>query len=89
MARNRMLECGKNYKGTMAETCQMCLVTDDENHRMNDCISWREINNVDKSHRASFSDVFSSEYATLNNAIREIQSIWELHNGNGRMKKPC
>ena len=32
IARFGMLECGKNFKGTMRETCDVCKVNDDENH---------------------------------------------------------
>ena len=35
LARNGMLECGTNFKGTLPETCRYCNVTDNENHRMN------------------------------------------------------
>ena len=37
MARYGVLECGKNYKGTMRETCDSCNSIDDENHRINFC----------------------------------------------------
>ena len=34
LARNGMLQCGKNFKGTMNEICS---VIDDEEHRLNTC----------------------------------------------------
>ena len=32
IARYGMLECGKNYKGTLPESCVSCNTTDDKNH---------------------------------------------------------
>ena len=44
-ARYGMLECGKNLGGTIGGTCSECNVYDDENHRLNYCKRWKEINN--------------------------------------------
>ena len=44
IARSGMLECGKNYKGTIPETCHTCSLLDDENHRMNECLNWTHLN---------------------------------------------
>ena len=38
IARYGMLQCGKNYKGTMNEICNECDILDDEDHRLNCCV---------------------------------------------------
>ena len=35
IARFGMLECGKNYKGTLPLTCTICNSINDEEHRLN------------------------------------------------------
>ena len=42
-ARYGMLECGKNFGGTIAGSCSECNAYDDENHRLNYCKRWKEI----------------------------------------------
>ena len=37
IARYGLLECGRNYKGTINEICDQCCTKDDENHRLNHC----------------------------------------------------
>ena len=82
VARNGMLECGKNFKGTMKEMCSKCEVIDDENHRLNEC------KNVDRTpNRTNFDDIFSDNEKVLGSIINEIQNVWELRYANGRMKR--
>ena len=44
IARYGMLECGKNFGGTHGGECSECNTYDDENHRLNDCKKWKELN---------------------------------------------
>ena len=57
LARFHMLECGKNFKGTLPEICPSCDVTDDEQHRLNYCTRFNEINLSDKLTKVNFDDV--------------------------------
>ena len=41
IARFGMLECGRNYKGSMSEICNECNDLDDENHRLNFCAKFK------------------------------------------------
>ena len=43
-ARFGMLQCGKNFKGTMQEMCNECQKIDDEDHRLNHCPKYQENN---------------------------------------------
>ena len=42
LARHGMLECGVNFKGTMAQKCHPCGTDDDENHRLNTCVKYND-----------------------------------------------
>ena len=82
-----MLECGKNFRGSMTETCKECQVLDDENHRLNECPNWRETNLLDRDREVEFCDIFSNDPTKLMHIISHIQSVWELSFGNGSMKR--
>ena len=82
-----MLECGKNYKGTMDETCKECRVTDNEDHRLNECRIREQTNNICGSGRVNFRDIYSSDLETLKRITREIDKVWEIKYANGRMRR--
>ena len=83
-----MLECGVNYKGTMAQICRSCEVTDDENHRLNECTNFSETNRANDPLKSNFEHVYSTNDDTLKAIINDIQNVWELRYANGRMRKP-
>ena len=56
MARNGMLECGSNFKGTMSQTCQDCNMMDDEHHRLNICTKQEDTNNANNHRKTNFHD---------------------------------
>ena len=82
-----MLECGKNFKGTIPETCKGCGERDDESHRLNSCRNWRHINFSETAEKVNFGDVYSNDTDVLLPIVKCIQRVWELHFGNGSMKK--
>ena len=86
LARSGMLECGKNFKGTIRESCSECNTPDNEEHRMNYCINWEATNNVGKT-KIDFTDIYSSDNNVLDCVINAIESVWELRYANGRMKR--
>ena len=87
IARFGMLECGKNFKGTMNEICNVCKVTDNENHRLNDCPSHKKVNLFNTENRVDFSDVFSADVNVLRPIIKEIEKVWNVRNAHGSMNK--
>ena len=87
VARSGMLECGKNFKGTLPEICRECGEEDSESHRLNRCVIWRHLNYLETVNEVEFDDIYNSEKAKLSQIIPCIQRIWEIHNGNGTMKK--
>ena len=82
LARHRMLECGKNFRGTMSEICRSCNVTDDENHRLNECTRWI----VGNQPELNFNDIYSTEIEVIDNLIQHLNNLWEFKYANGRMK---
>ena len=87
IARAGMLECGRNFKGSIPETCKTCGVLDDKNHRMNVCTNWHHPNELKDLKRIEFQDVYSNDEQTLQTVIKHIQGLWELSIGKGIMKR--
>ena len=69
LARFRMLECGKNFRGTSPETCSECNEIDDESHRLNSCSRFRQTNLCNSSEKAEFTDVYSNDIETVKNIL--------------------
>ena len=82
-----MLECGKNFKGTLNETCLTCNKTDNEQHRLTECAKWTNESNQETAEGIVFNDIYSQDDQTLKRIIIQIQNLWELRYGNGKMKK--
>ena len=85
IARYGMLECGKNYKGTMSQNCNICNCIDDENHRLNECPKWKDRNQYDSNTKIDFSQIFSNDIGTLHELIPHIQNVWNVKNAHGTM----
>lgn len=83
--RYHMLECGVNFKGTQSETCSTCGVLDDEYHRLNNCVRYRNMNRYDRDDKINFRDVFSDDPVVLREIITEVTNVWNLRNANGTM----
>ena len=87
IARSGMLECGRNFKGTIPVICRECNVLDDENHRMNQCTMFGHGDDDISGRSTEFCNIFSEEENILNTAISQIEKVWELKYANGRMKR--
>jgi hypothetical protein len=87
IARSRMLECGKNFKGTMKEICETCGVMDDENHTINYCVKWKETNRYECKEKMDFDDIFCVEKVKLDKILEEVGRVWDLEYSHNRMKR--
>ena len=85
MARFGMLECGKNYGGSLHKQCGMCKSVDDENHRLNTCIRWTETNLHKSNTKTDFNQIYLNDHEVLKKLIETIQRVWNTKNGNGSM----
>ena len=82
-----MLECGKNFKWTMEDNCPECKVSDNEDHRLNRCKMWNRRTNTNTSDEVNFHNIYSNDTETLKKITGEIENVWEIRYGNGRMKR--
>ena len=87
MSRFAMLDCANNYETKYkGKNCQICKCLDDECHRINDCMKFKDVNMFDKSERVDFGKVFESDPETLTSIARTVLSIWDIENGRNTMK---
>ena len=85
IARYGMLECGRNFKGTLKETCDLCNCIDDENHRLNYCPKWKDRNLHDKDMKIDFNNVYSNDTDVLRDILKVISTVWNTYNAHGTM----
>ena len=85
IARYGMLQCGKNYKGTLSELCNQCKSVDDEDHRLNYCIKWRNTNYYDVTEKINFDLIYSADIEVLRYVIMKIEKVWNTRNAHGAM----
>ena len=84
-SRFAMLECGKNFKSSQEELCRECQAIDDEDHRLNHCIRFRDINHYDSAIKVDFKLIYSNDIGVLREIVPEILKTWNLRNANGTM----
>ena len=80
-----MLQCGKNYKGTLSELCNQCKSVDDEDHRLNYCIKWRNTNYYDVTEKINFDLIYLADIEVLRYVIMKIEKVWNTRNAHGTM----
>ena len=86
LARFGMLECGRNFKGSMRETCNECNAVDDEDHRLNYCSKFRGVNNFDSPHKVVFKNVFSNDPSIFQKILKTIDQVWNTQTSHGTMR---
>ena len=87
LARCGMLECGKNFKGTIPEICRKCGEEDSESHRLNRCVLWKHLNFSETAEQIDFGMIYDNDHEKLSPVIKSIQNVWEMRYGNGSMRK--
>ena len=86
IARYGMLECGKNFQGTLNSVCDTCNCLDDEEHRLNVCINYSSLNYVLDPIR--FDTIFSDDISKIKAIIERIAHVWNVKTGHGTMNSP-
>ena len=84
-ARFGMLQCGKDFKGNMSEMCNECHKVDDEDHCLNHCPKYREINHYDHETNIDYKNIFSNDVNVLRNILPSIKSVWNTKTAHGSM----
>ena len=85
IARFGMLQCGKNFKNSISEMCKECNEADDENHRLNNCVTYKSLNLYDTYPKVEFSDIFSNDINILRAVIQQIEKVWNVKTAHGSM----
>ena len=85
IARFGMLECGRNYKGNKPEICSQCTVIDDEDHRLNHCDKFRDINFCNHTEKVDFKKIYSNDIDTVREVLPMIQKVWNTKTAHGTM----
>ena len=85
IARYGMLECGKNFKGSRSEMCKICNQIDNEDHRLNHCQKYREVNFYSNSIKIDFEQIHTNDLAVLRELMSKVSRVWNTHNAYGSM----
>ena len=83
-----MLECGKNFRGSLEQLCNECDTIDDENHRLNSCIRWKNLNLYGSIEKVDVKTIFSENVNDLRTIISIIETVWNTKNAHGTMNIP-
>ena len=65
----------------------MCGVLDDENHRINDCIKYKETNFYELGEKIDFSQIYSNNLANVIKVVEVILKLWDLGYGKNMMRQ--
>ena len=87
IARYGMLECGRNFGGSMKKMCETCNCIDDEEHRLNICPKWKKNDNSVGNDEVPFVNVFSNDCNVLRAILPRIEELWDTKNAHGTMRK--
>ena len=85
IARFGMLECGKNFKGSLSEPCTTCYSIDDEDHRLNHCVKYRAINFCDSDEKVDFQKIYTEDVSELRELLGKLSKVWNTYNSGGTM----
>ena len=85
IARYGMLHCGRNYKGSLGDTCKSCNVLDDEEHRLNKCPLYKTQD--EPRPETNFNEVFTQDVTRVRNVLTNIEKVWNTHNANGTVRE--
>ena len=85
VSRYGMLECGKNWGGSVKKECDRCNCVDDEDHRLNNCIKWKDHNLYDDHRKVDFHHIYSDDEQTVKNLMPHIEKLWNVKTGHGSM----
>ena len=66
MSRYGMLECGKNFGGSIKKICERCNCIDDEAHRLNACTKWSNTNLLNCADKVDFNQIYSTNTNSSN-----------------------
>ena len=87
MGRFGMLQCAANFSmGYGGKNCRQCGVLDDEQHRINDCEVWKDINLFTSNEKIDFQLLYSDDEQESMIIVGRILEMWDLVNGKNCMR---
>ena len=83
-----MLQCANNFScGFGTKMCNTCNVVDNEEHRINDCAKYKNINLFHSTKKITYDDIYSDDVANCYAIVERIVSMWDLENGKNEMRQ--
>ena len=70
------------------KNCGKSQVTDDENHRVNGCELYKDINAYDSDEKVDFKLIYSDEMEQIKKVINIILTMWDLGCGKNEIREP-
>ena len=91
MGRYGKLQCAANLgMGYGTKECSECGVTDNEDHRINQCVQWCDVNLSGAVEKMNFMDISSEDRVKSLKIIERVLMMWDLGNGKNVMRtKSC
>ena len=87
MGRYGMLKCRANFSSSFKDkNCPKCKSIDDVNHRMNNCILFRNINLFDSNDKVDYSLIYSDDLNDVLKVVTVILKMWDLGFGKNDMR---
>ena len=87
MGMSGMLDCANNFHNKYrTKECRECCKVDDESHRINDCVVFKDVNLYHSRLKFDFNSVYSENELTLDRAETVIRSVWILDNGKNSVR---
>ena len=88
MGRYGMLSCNANFScGNGNKICPECSVIDDESHRINYCVKYKEINLYEVDEKIDFEQIYSVDIDKVLEVAQVILKIWDLGYGKNQMRQ--
>ena len=83
-----MLECGANFQMKYGgKLCKQCNIIDDEDHRLNNCPTFKDVNFYDTMEKIDFQMIYSDNLEESSKVIKAILAVWDLGCGKNVMRK--
>ena len=88
MGRYGMLDCKNNFSmGYGGKMCAECNTLDNEAHRINVCVNFRDVNRCDKVDKIDFEKIYSDEMDEVITVVNAILTIWDLYHGKNTIRR--
>ena len=89
MGRYGMLQCAANFSnGYGGKDCKKCKLEDNEEHRMDQCIEWSNVNLASTDRYVDYDLIHSENDEESMVVVQYILDMWDLVNNRNCMKNP-